>query len=460
MSAPIRVRMTAWYVAVLALVLTAVGAFVVVRLRSDLVRATDRSLMPAAQQIAAGYRVEGIPEFTDSSRTVLSGERAAAQVLDADGHLVGAFGDPVSRKPMLPLATVHRVAAGAPTVITLRRDGPDFRVAARPVTRGGQHQVLAAASSLGPVDRSVRRVLVLLLIALPAALLATAAAGWWLARRALRPIDRMTSMAAAIGPDALGERVTVPSSRDEVSHLARTLNTMLDRIQLGVEDQQRLVADTSHELRTPLAAMRAELDVSLREDDLPQAARAVLESAREEVDRIGATVDDLLTLACADEQVLASFREPVDLRELAVAAVEPLRTLARARGVGVRLDGSAAPVVGDPDSLRHALRNLVENAIKFSPDGGAVVVHSARANGEATIAVADDGPGVPPELRERVFERFFRADPSRTRGNGGSGLGLAIVREVALAHGGRVAVASHAPRGSVFTLTIPTAPGS
>jgi heavy metal sensor kinase len=453
--------MTAWYVAVLALVLTAVGAFVVVRLRSDLVDATDRSLRPQTQQIAAGYRIEGIPEFTDSSRTVLSGERAASQVLEADGRVVGSFGDPVSHTPMLPIATVRKVAGGATAVITLRRPhGPDFRVVARPVTRNGRRQVLAAASSLGPVERSVRRVLLLLLIALPAALLATAAAGWWLARRALRPIDRMTSMAAAIGPDALRERVTVPSSKDEVAHLATTLNTMLDRIQLGVEDQQRLVADTSHELRTPLAAMRAELDVSLRGDDLPPAARAVLESAREEVDRINATVDDLLVLARADEREIGIVREPVDLRELAAAAVEPLRALAQARGVGVRLDGAPAPVLGDPDSLRHALRNLVENAIKFSPDGGAVLVRSDRANGEATIAVADEGAGVPPELRERVFERFFRADPSRTRGNGGSGLGLAIVREVALAHGGHVAVVPQAPRGSVFTFTVPSAPQS
>ncbi len=446
MNAPIRVRMTAWYVAVLALVLVAVGAFVIVRLRADLTDATDRSLRPAVQQIAVGYRNEGLPEFRDTSRTVLSGERAASQVLDTSGRVIASFGDPVSRRPML--------GDGA----TVQLGGADFRVASQTVTRGGARRVVVAASSLAPVDRSVRRVLVLLLIALPVALLIAAAAGWWLARRALAPIDRMTSMAEGIGPDALGERVAVPSSADELSHLATTLNTMLDRIQAGVEDQKRLVADTSHELRTPLAAMRAELDVSLREDEVSPAARRVLESTREEVDRISATVDDLLVLARADEVGLAAVHERVDLRELAAAAAAPFGTLARARGVTLRFEGTPAPALGDPESLRHALHNLVDNAVKFTPGGGAVVIRSGRSNGVAQVAVIDEGPGIPTDLRDRVFDRFFRADPARTRG--GSGLGLSIVSEVARAHGGRVTVGSHAPCGSVFTFRVPSDFGS
>jgi two-component system OmpR family sensor kinase len=449
-SAPIRVRMTAWYVAVLAVVLVAVGAFVIVRLKSDLIDATDRSLRPAVQQIASGYRVEGVQEFRDTSGTVLSGERAASQVLDPAGHVIASFGDPVARRPMR--GSGH----------TVQLDGTDFRVwSLRVVTRGGQRRTVVAASSLEPVNRSVHRVLTLLLIALPVALLLAAFAGWWLARRALAPIERMTSKAEGIGPDALGERVDVPATADEVAHLATTLNTMLDRIQAGVEEQRQLVADTSHELRTPLTAMRAELDVSLRHDDLTPAARAVLESTREEVDRISATVDDLLVLARADEVGLAAVHEHVDLHELAAAATAPFETLARARGVDLRLEGQPAPAVGDPDSLRHALRNLVDNAVKFTPGGGAVVVRSSQTNGSAEVRVIDEGPGIPPALQDRVFDRFFRIDEART--GGGSGLGLAIVDEVARAHGGRVTVAPHMPCGSVFTFSVPSdhgAPGT
>jgi two-component system OmpR family sensor kinase len=442
-SAPIRVRMTAWYVAVLAVVLVAVGAFVIVRLKSDLIDATDRSLRPAVQQIAAGYRVEGVPEFRDTSNTVLSGERAASQVLDPAGRVVASFGDPVSRRPM----------RGSGTTVNL--DGTDFRVWSQPVvTRGGQRRTVVAASSLEPVNRSVHRVLMLLLIALPMALVLAAAAGWWLARRALAPIERMTSKAEGIGPDALDERVDVPATADEVAHLATTLNTMLDRIQAGAEDQRRLVADTSHELRTPLTAMRAELDVSLRHDDLTPAARTVLESTREEVDRISATVDDLLVLARADEVGLVAVHEHVDLHELAAAATAPFETLASARGVELRLEGQPAPALGDPDSLRHALRNLVDNAVKFTPGGGAVVVRSRRHDGVAEVAVIDEGPGIPADLQARVFDRFFRIEEART--GAGSGLGLAIVDEVARAHGGHVGVAPHMPCGSVFTFTVPS----
>jgi heavy metal sensor kinase len=450
MSAPIRVRMTAWYVAVLAVVLVAVGAFVIVRLKSDLIDATDRSLRPAVQQIASGYRVEGVPEFRDTSNTVLSGERPASQVLDPAGRVIASFGDPVSRRPMRGDGT------------TVKLDGADFRIWSQPVvTRGGRHRTVVAASSLEPVNRSVHRVLTLLLIALPAALLLAAAAGWWLARRALAPIERMTSKAEGIGPDALDERVDVPATADEVAHLATTLNTMLDRIQAGVEDQLRLVADTSHELRTPLTAMRAELDVSLRHDDLTPAARTVLESTREEVDRISATVDDLLVLARADEVGLVAVHERVDLHELAAAATAPFETLAHARGVELRLEGRPAPALGDPDSLRHALRNLVDNAVKFTPGGGTVVVRSVSANGSSQVRVIDEGPGIPSDLQDRVFDRFYRIDEARS--GSGSGLGLAIVDEVARAHGGHVGIAPHLPCGSVFTFSVPSdhgAPGT
>ena len=175
-----------------------------------------------------------------------------------------------------------------------------------PVDRLGERRVLVVGESLAGVDASVRRVLVLLLIAGPAALAATAAGGWWLARKALLPVSRMTSEADTIGIDRLHERVAVPRAADEIGHLAVTLNAMLARLEHGVREQHRLVADASHELRTPLAAMRSEIDVSLRGDRLTDDARAVLESTREEVDRMTRTVNNLLTLAQVDEGRLGS----------------------------------------------------------------------------------------------------------------------------------------------------------
>jgi heavy metal sensor kinase len=458
---PIRARITAWYVVLLAAIVAAVGAFLVLQLRADLTDAIDRALQPATAQIADGYRAEGASEAIDVARSVLTGERPAAQILDPSGRVAVSFGDPVARAPMLARAEAAAVLRGdkLTRTVELGRGHQRFRLVARPTARRGHRQVAVAVESMATVDRSVRSVLVLLLVAGPAALLATALGGWWLARRALRPIDRMTARAAAIDLDRIEDRLVVPRTGDEVAHLATTLNAMLDRIGHGVEEQHRLVADASHELRTPLAAMRSEIDVSLRADDLPPPARRVLESAREEVDRMTRTVDDLLVLASLDEGRLELLVAPLDLHDVVARAVASLDPLARTRGVSLSVDGPAAMAVGDADRLGHAVRNLVENAIKFSPEGGEVAVITWAADGEVGVTVRDQGPGVALEVRERIFDRFFRADPSRARSTGGGGLGLAISREIALAHAGRVWVDDAGARGSAFSLAVGAAGG-
>src|SRR6185312_15485656 len=277
------------------------------------------------------------------------------------------------------------------------------------------------------------------------ALLLTALGGWWLAGRSLAPIERVRAQAQQIGVERLDERIAVPDTGDEVARLAATLNTMLARIEAGVEEQRRLVADTSHELRSPLAVMRAEIDVSLRADDLEPAARGVLISAREEVDGMSRIVDDLLTLASADEGRLELVLERADLADVAAEAVEALASLAAARDVSLRLEGEPAPALG----------NLVDNAIKHGPAGTAVVVSTGTAGGDAIVAVEDAGAPIPTELRERVFDRFFRLDGSRSRTTGGSGIGLAIVDEIARAHDGRAWVEPGAAGGNRFAVALP-----
>jgi heavy metal sensor kinase len=339
---------------------------------------------------------------------------------------------------------------------TLGRGQDDFRLTALAVRHRGRPYVIVAAQSSEPVDRSVGRLVRLLLLGGPSALLVTALAGWLLARRSLRPIEQITRTAEAIGVDRLQERVPVWRSNDEVAHLARTVNTMLDRIQHGVEAQQRLVADTSHELRTPLATMRSEIDVSLRTDDLPPAAREVLLSAREEVDALSRTVGDLLTLAALDDGVLGMRLRETDLAALAATVAAALEPVARRRDVTIEHDGVPVVVHADPDRIGHAIRNIVENAIEFSPRGGAVRITTSLAGANGRLVVEDDGPGVPAALRERVFERFFRVDPSRSRATGGSGLGLAITREIVRAHGGSVRTGA-LERGSAFVVDLPGA---
>src|SRR3954470_11903840 len=352
---------------------------------------------------------------------------------------------------MLTPAQRRTALATGPTVTSRQLGAAAFRVVAVPVTRHGRTGLVVAAAALAPVHRAVHRVALLLALGATGALAIIVAGGWWLARRALRPVHAMATTAAAIGVDRLDERVPVPAARDELRHLALTLNTMLDRIAAGVAQQRRLVADASHELRTPLTAMGAEIDVSLLVDDLPPAARAVLESARDEVDALVRLVDDLLLLAAAAEQQITLRRRPVRLVALASAVAGELAGLADAKQVAVTVDGhDDLSVYVDPDRLARAIRNLIENAIEFSPRGGLVTV---AISAPARLEVADEGPGIPEPLRERVFDRFFRADPSRTRTTGGTGLGLAIAREIVAAHGGTIR-ALDSERGARLELTL------
>jgi heavy metal sensor kinase len=453
---PIRLRMTLLVAGLLVLVVAAVGVFVVVRLRSDLVDSIDRNLAPAARQIAVGYEREGIAEFRDTSASLLAGERAASQVLDRRGSVVTDWGGAAGAKPLLSGDALREGLDAPLTPHTLKVEGAGrFRVASRPVTRHGQREVVVTAVSTAPVDRSVRRVTTLLLLALPVALVLTALGAWWLAGRALRPIDQMTATAAAIDAGRLEGRVAETGTRDEVGRLAETLNAMLARVEEGVAEQRRLVADASHELRTPLAAMRSELDVSLRLDDLSPAARAVLESVRDDVDALARTVANLLTLAKVDAGELGLERQRVDLHGLADAVVAGIAPVAEGKDVVIVVEGGPAPASGDARALSQVIRNLVENAIDYSPAGGRVDLRTEMTDGVAQVAVLDRGPGVPPEARERIFERFYRADPSRSRQTGGSGLGLAIARELVEAQGGRLWVDDRDGGGAAFRLELP-----
>jgi heavy metal sensor kinase len=458
---PIRVRLTAWYAALLAAIIVGLGAFLVVQLRSDLQQTVDRQLRANSLQIGQGYQYEGPSDFQDVSGTVLPHGTSASQVLDPTGRVLLQHGEPISE----PIALEQAKAAlrdGNQRMVNIKlgEDDQAHRVLVSPIRRRGRPQVLVVAQSLREVDEAVDRVLVLLLLAGPAALLATALGGWWLARKALLPVGRMTSKAESIGIDRLDERISPPRTADEIGHLAVTLNAMLDRLEQGVEEKRRLVADASHELRTPLATMRAELDVSLMADDLSPTAREVLVSTLEEVDRMSRTVDNLLTLARADEGRLELLRTEVDLLEACETVADHLRPLAAAKGLRFEVDGEPCVAEADAHRLHQALTNFTENAIKYARSGGEVKITAWCADNEVGVTVTDNGPGIPSHARSHVFDRFYRVDSARGRDGGGSGLGLAICREIANAHGGRVWMESEEGRGSAFTLSLPRHPAN
>ena len=445
MKLPIRLRLTMAYVGLLALLLAGFSTFLLIRLRADLVAGIDRSLDVRVAQIALGFRGHGEGEFRDISDLSLRGlprGESAAQLLASDGSVLETSGDAVAGSALLTPQQLDEAVRGirVRTTMELGSDHEPFRLLASPLGASHPGEVIVVGTSLEDVNGSVHHLFVLLLVAGPVALAGAAAGGWLMARRALAPVSRMTREAAAIGPRALGERVRVPPTEDELEELASTLNSMLDRIERAVSDQRRLVADASHELRTPFAIMHSELDIALRDPELPPSAHEVLESNREEVDRMSRIVENLLTLSRLD---------------VANAVADEFAPLAQVRGVSLSVSGDEAEVDADPGLLRRVVTNLVDNAVKYSSHETAVTMRVWRTAERAGVSVSDTGPGIPLDSLPHVFDRFFRADASRSRVAGGSGLGLAIVKEVVEAHGGEVEATTDPGRGSSFSFSLP-----
>jgi heavy metal sensor kinase len=277
-------------------------------------------------------------------------------------------------------------------------------------------------------------------------------AGHW-----LRSLHAATTSAQALSTGDLSrQRLFVPAGDEEIARLARAFNELLDRLESAHATQQRFLADASHELRTPLTILRGEIEVALRRERAGEEYRVVLESCREEIERLSRLADDLLTLARADAGEVARHRELVNAGELCAEVCAQLKPLAEARSVRLAVqDSNKAHVHGNRLALERVVTNLVENAIRFSPAGEAVTVRAQSEATEVTLEVADAGPGIASEHLPHLFERFSRVEKSRPRQSGGAGLGLAIVKSLVEAHGGRVAVRSEVGKGSTFTVWLP-----
>jgi heavy metal sensor kinase len=469
-SLPIRVRLTAWYTALLATTIVTLSVFLVLQLRADLVDATDEEMHHASMELTNAIvdpdddadtepndTLDPASDFREAAQAILP-PAAVTQLLDQQGRTVVQYGTVADVFPMVPADVRAAAMSGIPQTFTvsLGDQAQRYRVKVSSLQTLSQVRVLVLAESLQPVDDAVRRVATLLLIAGPALLGLTALAAYWVAGAALRPIERITTDAEEIGIDQLNERVEVPRSNDETRRLAVTLNAMLERIEQGILEKRRLLADASHELRTPLAIMRTEVDVALAADELSAAARDVLSSARDEVDRMTRMIENLLTSAQADEGRLELLTVPVDLRQLVDDAARALGPLADAKGVCLKPEGERWEVQADPPRMKLVLTNLVDNAIKFSPPGETVRIGTWRHDDEVGVTVSDAGPGISPSDEEHLFDRFFRIENLLGPDFGGSGLGLAICREVAMAHGGRIWVESPSGAGSAFSLALPS----
>lgn len=463
MRAPLRRRLILGLLALVTLVLVVTGALTLGLLRQFLVDQVDRELAQTAEQVARRPfgRLEGV-----GVDTLLVG-------VDADGA--------VTRTPVLVVAEgasqgsatlsaadIQAIAAVGPRPSNIRLSQLGrYRFVREDTPRG---EAVVVGRPLAPVNETLGTMLLVQVTALAGALVALGGVGAWLIRRELRPLERVAATARRVTSLPLGrgdtrvvERVPVEASGSEVADVALAFNEMLDHVDTSLEARaateerlRRFVADASHELRTPLASIRgyAELVRRVGATDVSQQARAVgrIES---EATRMGVLVDDLLLLARLD-QGRPLDRTPVDLTRLAADAAADAGAASSAHPVRLSLPAEPVLVLGDEHRLRQVLANLLANVHQHTPAGTAVEVLVAREGDRARLTVSDTGPGVPEALAPRVFERFVRADDSRSRASGGTGLGLSIVSAVVQALGGQVTLQSQPGRTEV-TVLLPTA---
>jgi signal transduction histidine kinase len=435
----VRVRTTALATIVVGVALAAGAVGLVLALRATLTSEVERSVRQQARAAAEVLESGGTPGLLEDDD-----DDVIAQVTDGDGRVVAAS-PAVEGLPALADPAPGRYA-------TFEMPGEDERflgVDAAADTPEGARTVLVAGT-LEAVDESSTVVAGLLVVGLPALLLVVAATTWRVVGRALAPVESIRSTVDAVSAADLGRRVPVPSTTDEIARLAATMNRMLARLEQAQARQRRFVADAGHELRSPVATIRQHAEVARRYPDRAVAGD-LAETVLAEALRLQRLVDDLLVLARADEHALELRRRPLDLDDLVLDEARRLRATTE-----VDVDAtavSAGAVDGDAGALRRVVRNAADNAARHA--AGRVALSLAEHDGTVTLAVEDDGPGIPPADRARVLERFVRLDDARARDAGGSGLGLAIVAELVAAHGGSVAIGEAGLGGARVEVTLP-----
>jgi two-component system OmpR family sensor kinase len=428
---PIRLRVAAAFAAAMALVLAGTGLFVYARLGDDLSRALDQDLRLRAQDLSALVRSGhgSLAREAGSGRLVERGE-SFAQLVGPNGRVVDAT-PPLGGRSLLSLRDLHAALRSSRFVDVPSVPGLDEPARLLAVPVGGR--VLVVGATRENRAEALRNLRTELLIAGPLALLVATGLGYLLAGAGLRAVETMRRRAAEISADRPGERLPLSGTRDELDRLGETLNEMLARLEAAIERERDFVAEAGHELRTPLALLRAELDFALHHAGSEEELRAALREASIETDRLVQLAGDLLLIASADRGKLRLREERIAARELLESVDNRFAWRAQEAGRPLQIDAPAElGFTGDRLRLEQALGNLVENALRHGE--GAVRLEARPVDGQVELHVRDEGAGLPPEFVPRAFQRFSRADESRT--SGGAGLGLAIVDAIAEAHGG------------------------
>jgi two-component system, OmpR family, sensor kinase len=454
----LRLRLTFWYSAVLAVIIALFGAAVYGILAASLTRQIDLGLTTAADEILRTSRFSPmlqtvrIPPNLDE----FGGPNIYVQVWGTDGKLANQsarLGD------LSESLDPRGLAAGSQSLRAVYVRGVHMRVLTVPMQTAIDNQVvgyLQVATDLRVLDDAKSRLLLTLVGGGVAAVLLAALVGGMTAAQALQPLETITQTALQIThADDLSRRIPMDGApQDEVGKLGMAFNESLERLERLFNSQRRFLADVSHELRTPLTAIRGNVDLLRR---MRGADPTSLDAIQSEAERMSRLVGDLLLLAQVDSGNLPLAHDPVELDTLLLEVFQEAQVLAA--GVRVSIgEIDQALVVGDRDRLKQLLLNLVSNAVKYTPEGGCVTLGLARVNEFARLAVSDTGVGIPPDELPHIFDRFYRVDKARSRAMGGAGLGLSIAQRIAELHGGHIEAMSEGEgQGTTFCVWLPLA---
>ena len=454
----IKFRFTIWYLLVLAVLLGALSAGVYLYLSRSLYRGLDHSLELRSRQICSVPPVlESIwhGEFQEElGEIVMLYFYTGSQLVEVS---------PPGINISLSHQFIYQAINGRNSLTTIEAaEGQRLRLLAVPTHLGipglplsTQPGALIIGRSTRQIDQALQGLVRTLVIAVPLALAVAAGGGIFLARRALKPVDKIARTAQEIEETDLSQRINV-NTKDELGRLAATLNAMIGRLERAFQRQKQFTSDASHELRAPLAVIEAESSLALQKERPPSDYRQSLETISQESKQMSLLIEQLLTLARADAgKEQWNFAE-VNLGRLITNLSADVEVLCQEKGLTCQLGQTQDLVIkGDQARLRELFMNLLDNAIRYTPSPGTVSISLRREGQMAVVAVTDTGVGIPAEDIPFIFERFYRVDRSRSRAEGGTGLGLAICRYIAAAHGGKIEVESQVGVGSTFSVWLP-----
>jgi len=478
----LRSKLTLWYVLILGILLISFSSFLYFTLSKSLYRDVDNKLRSLAELVASEstsplskFGFENIDQALEASMN-LKPIGKFIQVLDESGK-IGRKSENL-RNVQLPISlnALKNASKGLISFETHRSfENAPLRIITFPVIENNHiSKIVQIASSLEDVEDALNTLFIILMIAVPFALMVASLGGQFLANKALRPVDEITQTARMITSQNLNQRIKPPRVKDEISRLIETFNEMISRLDQSFRQIKQFSTDASHELKTPLTILKGEAEVTLRRERTTQEYEQTLRSNLEEINRMSQIVDDLLLLSKADSGEIRLNKEHINLTEILNEVVAQMSILAQFKNLNIETLNHYEDIhmLGDGLRIRELFLNLIENGIKYTEEGGSIHISVAKDSsphainpsvlteegghvGFAKVVVVDTGIGIAKEDQERIFDRFFRVDKARSREQGGSGLGLSICKWIVEAHRGKIEVESELGKGSSFTVRLP-----